>query len=410
MRERFRVLMLARFFPPEFSGAALQALSLARELRLRGHAVEFVVFGGRSGTQGAVEGFPVTRVEEGRGAKHREVRLWWELLRLLVRRKGAFDILHSHGAYFAQAVVGPLGRLFDVASVAKASLSRNDLQGARSRTARFLHRRMLRSVDACVAISAELEQEFLSAGMPRERVVRIPNGVDVERFRPATPDERLEARRVLGLPGEAPILLYAGVFDQRKNIEWLARRWIGADAYGTAGLLLAVGPVSRDDADRRIWSNLEQLSRQHPHRLQVRGYFQPVEVCYHAADCLVLPSLSEGLPNVVLEAMACGLPCAVSAAAGTRELIRNDLTGHTFAPWDEGGLAAAIRACLGERRAQLGRAARSVAVDQYGIAAVAAAYEALYASISRKRLAGAARSGETIQTVSFPLGGKEDGR
>ena len=171
------------------------------------------------------------------------------------------------------------------------------------------------------------------------------------------------------------------MFDRRKNIEWLALRWLASAGFGSGGMLLAAGPVSRDVADHDVWLRLKALADAHPGRLQVRDFIPLVELCYRAADAVVLPSLGEGLPNVVLEAMASGLPCAVSAVSGSRELVCSGITGHTFAPGDDEGLARAVSACLAGSGARMGQAARDWVVGRYGIAAVADAYEAVYARV-----------------------------
>ena len=103
---RFRILMYSSYFPPEYSGAALQAIALAKQLRSRGHQIEFVTqrWPGLARVD-EVEGFRVTRLESGRGNKHRELRLWWNLFRFLRRRRGDFDVLHSHGAYSVAATL-----------------------------------------------------------------------------------------------------------------------------------------------------------------------------------------------------------------------------------------------------------------------------------------------------------------
>jgi glycosyltransferase involved in cell wall biosynthesis len=370
--------MLARYFPPEYSGAALQALALARELRSRGHHVEFAVFGGTSGTGGPVDGFPVTRLRAGQGPKHQELRLWWNLYRLLRRRRHDFDILHSHGAYYTQAIVGPLGRLFGLKSVVKASLARNDLAGVDRTLAGHLHARMLRAVDACVAISSDLANELEAAGVARERIVRIPNGVDTERFRPAGAGEKVRAREALGLPPDRPVALFVGVFDRRKSILWLAEQWVATGGCGTGALLLAAGPVSRDREDRDVWQQARDLADRQPALLDVRRYLDNIQDLYRAADLLVLPSLAEGLPNVVMEAMASGLPCAVSAVAGNTDLVRDGETGRTFRPGDAEGLTAAVHGCLGEPGGRVAAAAREQILTRYSLASVADAYEPLY--------------------------------
>lgn len=102
-----RVLMYTAYLDPEYSGAALQALTLARELRRRGHHVEFVTNRWPGLDEATVvDGFAVRRLEPGRLRKHREFRLWLNLARYVWARRGDFDLLHSHGAYYTHAFVG----------------------------------------------------------------------------------------------------------------------------------------------------------------------------------------------------------------------------------------------------------------------------------------------------------------
>ncbi len=79
--------------------------------------------------------------------------------------------------------------------------------------------------------------------------------------------------------------------------------------------------------------------------------------------------------------MASGLPCAAARASGSRELIVDGHNGHTFAPDDAEGLAAAVRQCLSPQGADMGRRARELAEQRYSISAIADQYEALYAEL-----------------------------
>ncbi len=144
-----RILMYSAYFAPEYSGAALQALSLAGELRKRGCHVEFVTnrWPGLP-SDDVVQGFAVHRVEAGRARKHREIRLWYNLARYVWRRRRDFDILHSHGAYYSCSIVGPLARATGMKSVVKASLANDDLLDLRRPIIGAFHRSMLRRVDA----------------------------------------------------------------------------------------------------------------------------------------------------------------------------------------------------------------------------------------------------------------------
>ncbi|CAL1241081.1 Glyco_trans_4-like_N domain-containing protein [Candidatus Methylocalor cossyra] len=373
--------MYTGYFLPEYSGAAQQALALARELRDRGHVVEFVTVRWPGlPAEDLVEGFPVHRLTHGRRQKHREFALWFNLLRYAWSRRKDFDILHSHGAYYTNAIVGPLGRLLGLKSLVKASLAGDDLSGLKRSATGWVHFWFLRSVDACVAISRDLEREFLEGGLAPERIHFLPNGVDLELFAPVPAARKLELRRALGLPEERIIAVYVGVIDRRKNILWLAEQWVERQGFGTGALLLVVGPQSRDDPEGRLVGRLRDLGQTFPDLLQFRGFNHDIRHYYGAADLLVLPSRKEGLPNVVLEAMASGLPCVTAQASGSRELVCDGTNGYTYVADDADSLARALTLCLGEREA-LGRRGRELTVQQYSLARIADQYVALYARL-----------------------------
>lgn len=371
--------MYTAYFDPEYSGAALQALTLARELRGRGHHVEFVTnrWPGLP-ERGEVEGFQVWRVESGRLRKHREFRLWYNLARLVWRRRRDFDILHSHGAYYTHAFVGPLGRMTGLRTVVKASLANDDLQDLDRPLIGWLHRLMLRRIDACVAISQDLAEEFRAGGLDPARIHYVPNGVDTARFRPAAAAERAALRATLGLPGDRPIALYIGVLDERKNILWLAEQWVANQGFGTEAMLVAVGPQSREDPQGMLRGRLAGLSRAAPDLFRLHDFTPDILPWYQSADVLVLPSHKEGLPNVVLEAMACAVPCVAARASGSRELIQQGRTGYTYAHDDAAEMARALRLCLGPEGRSLGAEARRQVEARYSIRAIADRYEALY--------------------------------
>ncbi|MDT7837647.1 glycosyltransferase family 4 protein [Aquabacterium sp. OR-4] len=374
-----RILMYTAYFAPEYSGAALQALTLARELRGRGHQVEFVTnrWPGLD-AHCEVDGFQVQRLQPGRMRKHREFRLWFNLARYVWSRRHDFDVLHSHGAYFTNAFIGPLARLVGMKSLIKASLARDDLQGLGHPVVGRLHQAMLRSVDACVAISHDLVEEFRVGGLPSAQVHHVSNGVDTARFQALPPAQRMASRQQLGLPDGRRIALFVGVLDQRKNIAWLAEQWVAHQGFGTGALLLAVGPQGRDDGDGALRRRLAALAAAQPQWFVLHDFHADVLPYYQAADVLILPSYKEGLPNVVLEAMACGLPCVAARTSGSRELIDDGRTGWTYAPDQVDELAVAVQRCLSDAAPALGAAARQTALERYAIGAVATRYEAIY--------------------------------
>jgi glycosyltransferase involved in cell wall biosynthesis len=378
--------MFARYLPPEYSGAASQALLLAQELRKRGHHTEFVSpsWKGQPWSYN-VDGFQVTGVRINLDAVHKEFSIWRALSAYLWQRRHEIDILHGQGAYYTQSIVGPLGRLFGKPSLVKASLANDDLSSLSGSSISAIHRRFLDMIDAYVAISSDLEREFLDKGLRGERIRRIPNGVDTERFRPASPQEKAAAAQALGLPTDRHIALFVGVFDQRKRIAWLAERWAATGGFGTGSLLVAVGPTSREPYGESLRKELEDLAAAHPDLLRICGHAEDIAPFYRAAHCFVFPSSNEGLPNALLEAMACGLPAVCTRVSGSNELVVEDVTGATFEVDDAQGLAQALARVQQADAAVMGERARALIEQRFGIARIASLYEELYESLMAGR-------------------------
>ncbi len=383
-----RILMFARYLPPEYSGAAAQAFLLAGQLRARGHHVEFATQSWNGQRRDyVVDGFPVTALAMQLRARHQEFSVWRSLAVHLWQRRHAVDILHGQGAYYTQSILGPFGRLLGKPTLVKASLSQNDLSSLSHSTIAPVHRRFLRLVDAYVAISEELQAEFAQKGLAAERVWHIPNGVDTGRFRPVDEQRRRELAAALDLPADRPIALFVGVFDERKRIAWLLREWVAANGFDTGVHLVAVGPTSRDSYGAALKQELHDLARAHPALLTVRDFSADIVRHYQAASLLLFPSLKEGLPNTVLEAMACGLPCVVARAPGSQELVHDGVNGATFAVDDTAELRDALQRVL-PALAPLGARSREIAVQHYAIGAIADRYEALYAHLLSQRGGG----------------------
>ena len=382
----YRILMFARYLPPEYSGAASQAFLLARRLRERGHSISFVspAWKGQPGPY-MVDGFEVTGVPINLKAVHQEFGVWRALWTHLQARRRALDIVHGQGANYTQSIVGPMGRLLGMPSLVKASLANDDLSSlSGSRVAR-IHRAFLGMVDAYVAISADLEREFTERGLDVTKVRRIPNGVDTGRFQPADAARRRAAAVALGLPPEREIALFVGVFDHRKRIEWLCEHWVATRGFGTGMLLVAVGPTSRERYGAALRTRIEQLAEAHPDLVRVHAHAADIAPYYHASDCFVFPSSNEGLPNALLEAIACGLPAVATRVSGCNELVRDGVTGAAFGVDDAEGLAAALRSVRGEAGRRMGEAGRQMVTAAFGIDAVTGCYEALYAELIERR-------------------------
>ncbi|MGA3169853.1 MAG: glycosyltransferase [Chthoniobacteraceae bacterium] len=206
-----------------------------------------------------------------------------------------------------------------------------------------------------------------SALMKRFDATVIPNGIDTDVYKPR---DRAFARQALDLPPDARVLLFVsqhGLWAKGKGFD-LLMEMIGA-MRGTKGLhLLTLGPDFRSG-----------VGIPHKHLGHVFND-NLLSLIYNAADVLVIPSLEDNLPTVVLEAMACGIPVAGFATGGIPEVVRKGETGEIVPKGDVGELRLAVEALLrdDELRARLSRQCREKALREYSLPVVAARYLKLY--------------------------------
>jgi UDP-glucose:(heptosyl)LPS alpha-1,3-glucosyltransferase len=208
-----------------------------------------------------------------------------------------------------------------------------------------------------LAISEEVKRELTTAyAVPPERVAVLHSGVDHERFHPACRARAcVRVRKERGIPAESPVALFVGSGFQRKGLDRLLRAW---ESPALAGVyLLIVG----DDAGRSRYISWAKRAAQE--RIIFAGRQAAVEDYYGAADLLVLPALQEAFGNVILEALASGLPVVTSPAVGAAEVLTGDLRqGIVSDPDDPQELAEKIRRMLDRSQwPVLSRAARETA-------------------------------------------------
>ncbi|MEU5869070.1 glycosyltransferase [Nonomuraea sp. NPDC047529] len=163
----------------------------------------------------------------------------------------------------------------------------------------------------------------------------VRNGVDLARFPPATPDERLAARRDLGLSRRAPLVVCVGRITRQKGQDLLVESWPQIADHVPDACLALVG--DGDDYGR--------LRRDAPPGVLMPGASGDPRPWYAAADLVALPSRWEGLPLTVLEAMATGRSVVAAAVPGLTEVVTPE-TGALVEPQDPAALAVAIVARL----------------------------------------------------------------
>lgn len=190
-------------------------------------------------------------------------------------------------------------------------------------------KRMLKAfykrMDMIVANSEQVSDFLDSIGVSTPIEI-IPNGVDLQRFRPAHgKQERQLARNLLGISGNGPLILTVGAVSPRKGSDLLLGAWIRLAKQFPTAQLIFVGP--RHDQNNPKLKHFEDGLRNlieasgAPDRVHFVGFSDQVQVFYRAADIFVLPTKHEGSPNVVLEAMASSVPVVLTAFHGQSTAI-----------------------------------------------------------------------------------------
>lgn len=323
--------MYTSHFHPHYSGAAKQAFSLAKEMRNLGVNSFFITAdNGKLKRHEKFDGFDVYRVNEGRG-KMKEIILWFNLFRILFKKRKEYDIVHSHGAYYKNSIIGLIGKLLKKGTVAKISMSNNDLAGMGHGFYGRIHNKLFNMFDSCISISPEISSELSSQRLRHKKIKELPNGVDSDKFKPVPLEHKEQLRQKLRLPSGV-IFLYVGGISERKNVEWLVKTWSDIFRETPDASLVLVGPASRDDGRKTLINSLIDHAAKSglTRKVFFRDYTEAIEKYYQAGDIFILPSKNEGMPNVLIEAMSCGLACMATKVSGASELIIEGETGLFF--------------------------------------------------------------------------------
>ena len=252
-----------------------------------------------------------------------------------------------------------------------------DVQRALRVAATAIRRVLFRRITKFVCLTKEIEDELVKElFMSRNKLIRIPNGVDLQRFKPANPLKRKKIRENMGIrPGEK-VILFVGRLEKKKRVDFLLRAWHGVQSDRNANeRLLIVGEGS-------LRSELENLAEKLKIGRKVTFYGESDNVipCMQAADIFVLPSVSEGLANVFLESMAVGLPVVGTNTTGNCEILKPKKNAVLFEQEDIQDLTKAILYLLQNEEAagNLGHNARRYVEDHFDLNNVVLQYANLY--------------------------------
>lgn len=319
-------------------------------------------------------GIPVEALGMRRGVP--DPIAFYRLLRRLKAIKP--DVVHTW-MYHANLMGGLAARLGGVGKIGWCIRNSNLDPGKTKRSTRAV-------VTACARVSGWVPDRILNCsevarqvhvncGYAAEKMVVVPNGFDLGRFQP-DPSARTAVRSELGLDAETPLVGLFGRYDPQKN---------HAGFFKAAGLLHGRLPAVHfvlagseiDEGNSELLREIEMAGvRPVTHLLGLRS---DIPRLMAALDVLALSSFGEAFPNVLGEAMACGVPCAVTDVGDSAYIVGD--AGRVVSPGDMAGLASAMESLLilpaAERKA-LGEQARERVANNFEIGQIVKRYEDFY--------------------------------
>jgi glycosyltransferase involved in cell wall biosynthesis len=405
------------FFPPLVGGQELIASYLAQGLYARGFQVQVITRQTlpASPARENIEGVAVRRINppgmlkgKGFGAILPVLGFMVRLAWILIKDASRYDVVVVSGAKIMPLVVIPLCALLRKKCVLRVesyfelheTISTESMRTMGSRRGRFAfsllenaRNRALRKAHAVIAISAQINAELLKRGVAPAKVVPLPNGVSLRKFRPVTAAERSALRARLSLPDDGrPIVLYAGRMARAKGVPLLIEAWPTLFANHPELYLVLVGSGNRsfDDCEAQVKERVKQLGLESdiaffPETDAVVEYLQ-------AADLWVFPTEYEGFSLALAEAMGCALTVLATCVGAAPQLIQQGRNGFLFPPLDTQALIDAFEAALKVREQwpAIGAAARE-AVSQYDLDLIATGYAELCRSLLDGRGPGSNR-------------------
>lgn len=317
---------------------------------------------------------------------------WFELITDEHQRE-PFDVIHAYFLPMAGFVGAYAGKYLGVPSV--ASIRGNDIERAAFDPGKFAHAMYALQYADAVTTNAGILAKKAKAFVDRE-IHLIPNGIDTTLFKPMERNETL-AESVLesdSLPSplreqapgvQMPVIGFVGELREKKGLATLLSGYAQLAKKKSASLLI-VGEV-RNGEDKKVFDEFRISNPEY--RIAVTGHVphKDLPAYYSLMDVFVHPSMRDGMPNAVLEAMACGKAVIATPVGGMTDIIEDGVNGYLVKINDAAGLAEKMAEVLSqpEKREAVGRSAREAVLSQFTLAKELQSNLTIYASLGVKQ-------------------------
>ena len=357
-----KIALVSEKYTPDPGGLAISAGRLAALLQAAGHTVRvFAPTASLAPAERRTITQDGTRLSRFGVHKRQDDTLvdWFEFL-VDEHAREPFDVLHAYFLTQAGFIAAQAGHYLGLPSVVSAR--GNDVERAVFDPGRAAHVLFaLQRASAVTANAAELARKA-QALVPGLEVSVIPNGIDADHFRPVERSGQLAER--LGISA-ASLIGFAGELREKKGLGPLLSAFSEIGESRPA-VLLIVGAIRPGEDQGAVDSFLAA----HPAvRIVVTGSIpqKDLPAYYALMDVFVMPSLRDGLPNALLEAMACGRPVVATRVGGMPDAVTDSRDGRLVPPRDPSALTQAVGALLAnpDLARQYGRSARETIVTRF---------------------------------------------
>jgi len=268
-----------------------------------------------------------------------EGRDYFRILRCIrnlydILSKESFDLMHTHG-YFADIIATPLSKILGIPHI--STCHGFILNDRNLKVYNALDRFSLRLCNKVIAVSEGIRDDLIKSGISGSKIIVIQNAVQNSYDADSFMENRLNRRRLVGVEENEYVAGYVGRLSDEKGLRYLIEAGLLLKGQGEVFKILIIG-----DGPKR--KELEDLSKGKglERKIIFAGFQSDVENWLPAFDVFVLPSLTEGTPMALLEAMSAGIPVIATNVGGVPKIVENGVNGFLIDPGDFQALSEKI--------------------------------------------------------------------
>lgn len=249
-----------------------------------------------------------------------------------------FDVIFATWAYpdsFASVLISKFLKMPIITKVHGTDINEYSQYWLRRRMISFT----LNNSDKVISVSKALKKRMIEIGVRSEKIKVIYNGINSNIFRPL---DRIQTRKELGISLDKKVILFVGNLRPVKGLDYLIDAFTQIAKSGNIQLII----IGEGELRKHLEDKIRKYNIQDYIYMPGNRPHNEITKWMNASDLLCLPSLSEGVPNVILESLSCGVPVVASNVGGIPEIIISSDYGITVEPGNTSELKKALLECL----------------------------------------------------------------